>query len=71
MCAVAYTHYFQVRSLAYSELFQMLAPLEERQELKVIVMSATLPQVQLQQFFGEEKCNKIIIPGRLFHLYRF
>ena len=61
----------QVRSLAYSELFQMLAPLVERQELKVIIMSATLPQVQLQQFFGEEKCNKIIIPGRLFHLYRF
>ena len=38
---------------------------------KIVVMSATLAGMQLEEFFHPQNCQRIVIQGRRFPLYRF
>lgn len=60
-----------IRSVAYTELFELVLPQVRQQRLKLIVMSATMQAGHLESFFGDENCNKLVLDGRRHPLHRF
>ena len=60
-----------IRSVAYPELFQMVWSVVATKQVKLVIMSATLPPLTLEDFFGQENCGRVELRGRLFPLYRF
>ena len=60
-----------IRSVAYSNLFQMVLPFVREKKLKLVVMSATLQAGPLIRFFESAKVGVMEVPGRRFSLYVF